>query len=45
MVMVPVRVNHDDCYYMLLNVMQTSNGETVDVPHVWLEVPEAAVID
>ena len=45
LVMVPVRVNHGDCHYMLLNVMQTSNGETVDVPHVWLEVPETAVME
>ena len=40
LVLVPVRVDHDHC-----RCMQAGTGETVDVPHVWLEVPETAVVE
>ena len=40
LVVVPIRVNHDNRYYTLLNVMHPGSKESVDIPHVWLEVPE-----
>ena len=42
---VPIRVNHDNRYYTLLNVMRPGSKETVDIPHVWLEVPETDVLE
>ena len=45
LVVVPIRVNHDNRYYTLLNAMHTGPKESVDIPHVWLEVPETDVLE
>ena len=45
LVVVPIRVNHDNRYYTLLNVMHPGSKESVDIPHVWLEVPETDVLE
>ena len=45
LVAVPIRVYHGDRSYMLLNVMHTGTQESVDIPHVWLEVAESEMLE